>query len=153
MTTKLQVTADARPDCIRPLRNLVEELASDTGFSDAEAYAIKVCVNEALANAVQHAHPRTEPGSVRLSLREDGQDFEVAVADEGRGCHEMHDGEGDLHLGLMLITRLSKHCTLTAAPDGTKVEMVFARPHHERRRDSPPLTHFWDLDAVFRHAA
>lgn len=154
MATTLQATADARPECIRPLRNLVEELALEAGFSDSDAYAVKVCVGEALSNAVLHAYPTGAPGPVTVSLREDEKELEVAVADEGRGVYEMRHGV-DLHLGLTLITRMSQHCTLTAAADGTTVEMVFSRRHGERRGDADTrrLRSMSDLDLVFCRAA
>jgi anti-sigma regulatory factor (Ser/Thr protein kinase) len=128
MATTLQVTADARPESIRPLRNLVERLACDTGFSDSDAYAIKVCVGEALANAVLHAYPAGAPGPVNVTLREDGDELEISVEDQGEGVYEPRNAVGDLHLGLTLMTRLSSHCTFTAASHGTRLEMLFS--HH-----------------------
>ena len=148
MATTLQLTTDARPECIRPLRNLVERLASDTGFSDEDAYAIKVCVSEALANSVLHAYPTSAPGSVNVSLREERDELEVTVADEGQGVYDMRNGAEDLHLGLLLITRLATHCTFTAAGDGTKVDMSFSRPQRKDEAfDSWPVR---DPDALFR---
>ena len=131
MATTLQVTADARPESIRPLRNLAERLAKDTGFSERDAYAVKVCVGEALANAVLHAYPEGEPGSVNVTVREDEDELEVAVEDKGDGVYEPRDEVDDLHLGLTLMTRLSTHCTFTAAREGTRVEMLFSHPTRE----------------------
>lgn len=143
MATTLQVSADARPESIRPLRNLVERLASDTGFSETDAYEIKVCVSEALANAVLHAYPEDEPGSMNLTLREDERELEVAIEDEGEAVYEPRERVDDLHLGLTLMTRLATHCTFTAASKGTRVEMLFTHPRrelpaHERSRRLMP---------------
>jgi serine/threonine-protein kinase RsbW len=153
MATELQVTADARPECIRPLRNLAEELASDAGFSDAAAYDIKACVNEAVANAVLHAYPKSDPGSVSMSIREDEDELEVAVEDEGQALYQLSEGDDELHLGLMLMTRLATHCTFTAARSGTKVEMVFSRPRRKRRGDFNRLRPVQKLDSVLSRAA
>jgi anti-sigma regulatory factor (Ser/Thr protein kinase) len=153
MATTLQVSAEARPECIRPLRNLVERFASDAGFSDSDAYAVKVCVNEAVANAVVHAYATSESGVVNVSLRDDEDQLEVAVADEGQTLYEIRDGDDELHLGLTLITRLATHCTFTAAPDGTEVEMVFTHPRHEGRGEANRSRFTRDLDVVFRRAA
>ena len=55
MATALHVSADARPECIRPLRNVVASLARDEGLTDVQVYAVKLCVSEAITNVVQHA--------------------------------------------------------------------------------------------------
>jgi serine/threonine-protein kinase RsbW len=130
MATSLQVSADARPESIRPLRNLVARLASDTGFSESEAYAVKLCVSEALANAVLHAYPGREAGAVHVGVREEDDALDVTVSDDGRGVHGTRDGEHELHLGLALMSRLAERCTFTAASDGTRVDMHFS---HRRR--------------------
>ncbi len=133
MATMLQVTADARSECIPALRNLVAQVARDTGFSDADAYAIKTCVGEAAANAVLHAYPNDQSGTLTVSLCAEGEELDVAVADEGR--QKLQNKDERLHFGFMLITRLARHCTFTAAPDGTKVEMHFSHrlPRYEGR--------------------
>lgn len=132
MATTLQVTADARPEAIRPLRDLAEQLANDTGLSERDAYAVKVCVGEALANAVLHAYPEGEPGPVNVTVDEVEDALEVVVEDEGDAVYEPRDGADDLHLGLTLMTRLATHCTFTAAREGTRVELLFAHPTRER---------------------
>ena len=135
MATTLQVTTDARPECVPALRNLVAQLARDTGFSDADTYAIKTCVGEAAANAALHAYPKGEPGLVKVSLCAEGDELDVAVADEGR-VHATPGEDDRLHLGLRLVTRLAENCVFTAAPDGTRVEMHFS--HRVPRRYETP---------------
>ena len=102
-------------------------MARDTGFSDADAFAIKTCVGEAAANSVRHAYPENQPGLVKVSLCADDDELDVAVSDEG-SVHAIRDDDDTLHLGIMLVTRLARHCTFTAAPDGTTVEMHFSHP-------------------------
>ena len=82
--TRLQVRADARPECIRPLRDAVASLASETGLSSVQVYAVKFCVGEAIANAVKHAYPESEPGRVDVSAQEVGDELVVTVVDHGR---------------------------------------------------------------------
>ena len=139
MATTLQVKTDARPECIAALRNLVAQLARENGFSETDVYAVKTCVGEAAANSVLHAYSNDEPGTVTVSVSADRGDLDVAVADEGR-AHEVR-GEEDarLHVGYVLITRLARHCTFTAAPDGTKVEMHFSHRVARHRTPRPSL--------------
>lgn len=127
----VQLTAEARPECIRPLRSAVERLAIDAGFSDAEASSIKLCVSEAVANTVVHAYPPDEPGSVSVLVSAEDDALEVDVVDEGRAVYGVRDRDDERHLGFPLITRLATHCTFTAANDGTRLEMLFSRPRRQ----------------------
>ena len=126
MANMLQVRADARPECIRPLREAVASLASATGMSGVQVYAVKICVGEALANAVKHAYPASESGLVDVSAQEVGDELVVTVADHGRGRVNSRTRTGDEGgFGLAFISRLTDGCTFVAARDGTTVEMLF----------------------------
>ena len=129
MSSMLQVRADARPECIRPLRDAVASLARETGLSSVQVYAVKLCVGEAIANAVVHAYPERERGTIDVSVREVGDEFAVLVADHGRKrVHQPRHSGDEGGLGLAFISRLMDGCTFTAASDGTSVEMLFPFP-------------------------
>lgn len=129
----LRLQADARPESIRPLRNAVASVASDIGLSDSQLYAVKLCVSEAVTNAVNHAYPGDQPGPLDVSMREVADELEIVVADQGRASHRelLHDHAG---FGLGFISRLMNRCTFTAASGGTRVEMRFRLPRRERDR-------------------
>jgi serine/threonine-protein kinase RsbW/stage II sporulation protein AB (anti-sigma F factor) len=129
MVSRLQVRANASPECVRPLRNAVASLASEVGLSSGRVYAVKLCVSEAVTNAVLHAYPERDPGPIDVSAREVGDELVVTVADRGRGrvTSPTHsDGEGGF--GLAFISRLTDGCTFTATRDGTTIEMLFLLP-------------------------
>jgi anti-sigma regulatory factor (Ser/Thr protein kinase) len=131
MPNMLQVRTDARPECIRPVRDAVARFGSETGLSSVQAYAVKLCVGEAITNAVRHAYPERKRGPVDVSAQEVGDDLVVTVADHGTrrrlkpGTHT--DDEGGF--GLAFISRLTEGITFTAARDGTRVEMHFPLSH------------------------
>jgi serine/threonine-protein kinase RsbW len=134
MATRLRLRVDARPECIRSLRNAAARVASDSGLSDSQVYAVKLCVTEAVTNVVSHAYPEDEPGPIDLRMREVGDELQIVVADQGRESHgELSRDQGGFGLGF--ISRLMNRCTVTAAPSGTRVEMRFRlpRPTAERR--------------------
>ena len=127
MATTLHLRADARPECIRVLRNVVASLARGAGLSDVQVYAVKLCVSEAVTNAVKHAYPESEPGPVEVDVREVDDELEVVVRDCGR-VHRPQPREDRGGFGLAWIERLTDSCTFTAASGGTTVEMHFPLP-------------------------
>jgi anti-sigma regulatory factor (Ser/Thr protein kinase) len=128
MTAPLRVSADAQPECIRPLRNVVASLASDSGLTNSQVKAVKLCVHEAIANVVKHAYPRSDPGPVEVSVQEVGDDVAVVVADHGRGRRRRPSDEEGSGFGLAFIARFTDGCTFTATSDGATVEMLFPLP-------------------------
>ena len=133
---RLQVSADAQPECISPLRNAAASYAGEMGFSDAQIYAVKMCVGEAVTNVVEHAYPERNPGSVEMSLHQVEDELEVVVTDRGRAPYREHSDEEGGGFGLAMISRLMSRCTFTAASDGTRLEMGFPLP---RRNQSARL--------------
>ena len=137
MTSTVHVTADARPECIRPLRNVVASLARDQGLTDAQVYDVKLCVSEAITNAVKHAYPESEPGTVDVSVEEVGDMLAVVVADHGHVRKKSWKEHGGF--GLAWVERLTHGLTFTAASDGTTVEMLFLLPR-TRETPAPPVS-------------
>jgi two-component sensor histidine kinase len=127
MATKLHVSADAGEECIRPLRDLVANVALAEGLSSTQVYAVKLCVSEALTNAVKHAFPESASGPLDVFVREVGDKLAVVVADHGR-AHRPWRWKDHGGFGLAFVYRLTDGCTFTAASSGTKVEMLFPLP-------------------------
>jgi serine/threonine-protein kinase RsbW len=129
----LRLSTDARPECVRPLRNVVAGLAKENGLSSAQVYAVKLCVGEAIANAVMHAYPEGAPGPVEVSVQEVDGEFVVVVADRGSGAVLHPPARSvDAGFGLGFMTRLTDGCTFRATGAGTTVEMLFPLPRHGR---------------------
>jgi serine/threonine-protein kinase RsbW len=140
----MRLSAVARPECVRPLRNVVASLAKENGLSSAQVYAVKFCVGEAIANVVMHAYPEGEPGPVEVSAQEADGEFAVVVTDRGGGAvpnPPARSVEGGLGLGFM--TRLTDGCTFTATGAGTTVEMLFPLPQQGRGGPWAISRHRW----------
>jgi len=127
MAITLHVSADAQPESIRPLRDVVVRVARAAGLSKVQVDGLGFCVSEAIANAVKHAYPDGEPGPVEVSMREVGDELAVVVTDHGR-VHQPERSAEHTGFGLAFIERLTDGCTFTAASDGTTVEMLFPLP-------------------------
>jgi serine/threonine-protein kinase RsbW len=128
MPTALHVSAKARPECVRPLRDIAGSIATEAGLSSVQVYAVKFCVGEAVANVVKHAYPEGEPGSVEVSAHEADGELAVVVADHGSGRVQQAKRLEESGFGLAFMTRMTDGCTFTAADDGTTVEMLFPLP-------------------------
>ena len=103
------------------------EVALAEGASAAVVADIKLCVNEAVANAIRHGY-RGRQGEVEISVGANAKELTVVVRDWGRGFDAKHEG-----LGFRIIDRCTKRFLVSAAPDGgTEAVMVFAL---ERERD------------------
>jgi serine/threonine-protein kinase RsbW len=140
MASMLQVRVNAKPECIRPLRDAVASLASVTGLSSVQVYAVKLCVGEAIANVVKHAYPEREPGPIDVRVRVVGDEFAVVVADQGqKRVRQSGDTEDEGGFGLAFMSRLTDGCKVTAASDGTSVEMRFPLRRGKATSGGPPL--------------
>lgn len=61
--------------------------ARKAGFSDESLFAIRLAVDEAIANAIQHGNRGDPSKHVTIRYRVDRDRFEITVADEGHGFH------------------------------------------------------------------
>jgi serine/threonine-protein kinase RsbW len=137
MAALVHLSADARPERIRLLRNAVASLASDMGVPNGQIYAVKVCVNEAISNAVKHAYPESEPGPIEVDLHEIGDELAVVVVDHGQ-VNDRRPWKDQGGFGLAWVERLTDSCTFTATAGGTTVEMRFPLPRPRTRGDRRP---------------
>jgi two-component sensor histidine kinase len=113
------------------------ELATnDVTLGPSEIVAVALCVNELVANALDHAFPEGRHGFVRVTLSREGDFVTVRVADDGIG---MPDGAGDAGKGLglallrLLAEQLSATTTLvSSAGHGTDFCLRFSSTEESR---------------------
>lgn len=133
---------------LRPLREFVSNVARTLGFSEKQLGEIEICVDEACANAIEHAYPkgfeREFPCTERdlcIELRFRDDELVVRVIDFGCGApNEINprlkeldeylgaDQERFRGLGLYLMHKFMDSVTVQTTPGkGTTVEMVKVR--------------------------
>lgn len=133
-----ELFADACVENVPPLRRAVARVAVREGADREVISDVALCVDEALANIVQHAY-QGRAGPVEVRVMRAGDELEVAVRDMGNGL-DAHDA-GTLGLGLKLISQLSRHASINSAPGGgAEVRMSFPVGSAEVRRSDldPP---------------
>ena len=68
---------------LRHIRALVADMTLDMGLSEEESYDIETVVEEALANAIEHAYPEGY-GPVRIIMKRLKSGVSIVVRDWGR---------------------------------------------------------------------
>ncbi len=85
-----------------------------------QAIPCGLILNELISNALKHAFPAQESGSITLTLRAEGPHVEITVADSGPGLPPGFDVDRDANLGLQLvhtlIDQLDGHITALPSP-------------------------------------
>ena len=69
----------------RQLQTEIEQALTAVEFAEAEIFAIKMAVEEALVNAIKHGNQMDPDKSVRVVYRIRPERFEVRITDQGMG--------------------------------------------------------------------
>jgi serine/threonine-protein kinase RsbW len=125
--TPLRLSLRAEPSCIRYARDAVAEAVSEFGMPTRVVNDVRLCVSEAVSNAVRHAYVG-EVGDVHIMFQRLGGGVLVVVRDFGsgapttRGTHARSSGG----FGWPIIRALADRCTVNStSKDGTEVTMSF----------------------------
>ena len=121
-TKCLELSLPAIPSSVRVARGAVSE-AMAPFVSDELADDVRLCVSEAVTNAVRHAYgPEVANGEVGVLVVRLEDELRVVVRDEGHGIDEPPAGGG---FGLQIIARVASRHTLHGGDSGTTVSMSF----------------------------
>jgi serine/threonine-protein kinase RsbW len=100
------------------------------GASEDQTFAILLAVNEAVANAIQHAH-NPMPPTVAVSTRHEDGMVEVAVRDHGAWSKDAR--EGYVAAGMSLMAALMDNVNVLSDHRGTTVLLTRRlQTSHER---------------------
>jgi stage II sporulation protein AB (anti-sigma F factor) len=122
-TIHLSLSLEAVPVSVREARRAVVDAVVPLGVDERELDDIRLCVSEAVANAVRHAYDG-EGGDVAVVVEEGDDELLVAVRDWGGGVARV--GRGDGGYGLKIIERLATRIELDSDADtGTEISMAF----------------------------
>jgi anti-sigma regulatory factor (Ser/Thr protein kinase) len=115
----LRVRFPARLRALRPMRHSLAHWLVRSGIDERTQSALVVAVNEAVANAIEHAYPPAG-GEVQLDATIHDGVVEVVVEDEGH-WREVPRGTGGL--GLQLMRRLVDDVDVRSGAEGTVVRL------------------------------
>ncbi|MDQ3576357.1 MAG: SpoIIE family protein phosphatase [Actinomycetota bacterium] len=128
--SELDLTVSAEPSSLDTVRQVVGEWLAGLRSSVEDGAGMVLAVDEAMANAVQHAFVGTPIGSVRVkaALSADGV-LACSVRDDGRWLPRAPSRAGRAGRGLRLMARLCDRMQVSREVGGTLVELS-RRLHH-----------------------
>ena len=83
MGDKLQIALPAETDSLIAIRAFVEDSCAQAGLDDETSYDIKLAVDEACMNIVEHGYAGMDPGSIIVSLQYGAHKLVVRITDFG----------------------------------------------------------------------
>jgi anti-sigma regulatory factor (Ser/Thr protein kinase)/putative methionine-R-sulfoxide reductase with GAF domain len=119
----LDVELRADPNVLAGLRHMLRRWLNARGVDDLTAGEVTIAVNEACANAIEHAYP-PGPARFQLSAAESDGELVFTVSDHGRWREHREPGRGT-----RIIAGAMDDVQVSTAADGTSVVM---------RRKLPP---------------
>lgn len=122
---------------IRKVSSRIVELLQDRGVSKDYIFDIRLCVEEATLNAIEHGNKMNEGLSVDVTFSIDDEKIEVSVTDEGEGFNhkKLPDPTKDKNIlrahgrGVFLVHRLMDK--VDYSDKGNRVNLIkyFFRRH------------------------
>jgi stage II sporulation protein AB (anti-sigma F factor) len=115
----------ASAEAVTAARADLSGFAEQIGASPTTTEAVRLCVSEAVTNAVLHGYPGRPGEPIEISAAITGRDLWVLVGDRGRG-HQAPPVRPGLGWGLALITDATDELVIAErAGGGTELRMRF----------------------------
>lgn len=83
MGHKLQIALPAETDSLLAIRRFVEHACSEASLDDETSYDIKLAIDEASMNIIEHGYAGLDPGSIIVSLQYGTRRLVVRITDFG----------------------------------------------------------------------
>ncbi|HKA36316.1 MAG TPA: ATP-binding protein [Thermoanaerobaculia bacterium] len=139
---KREIRLEARPESLKVIRDFIEDSCRGAGVARSDTHDLKVAVDEACSNVVEHGYKgRREPFPLGVLFEADEKKISVAVTDRGTPFDPARAPEPDLEahwrdrriggLGWHLIRRLVDEALYESTEEaGNRLTLI-------KRRSSP----------------
>jgi serine/threonine-protein kinase RsbW len=133
MGDRRQIALPADIGSLLPIRTFVEEVCMQANLDDETSYDIKLAVDEACMNIIEHGYAGMDPGSIIVSLQYGARKLVVRITDFGRPFEPSEPPEPDLEatlhgerggFGLYFIYRSVDSVTYQATGSGNTLTLV-----------------------------
>ena len=124
--SSLQKQLPVHRTSVAKLRSAAAKFAARRGATAPQCEDIALAVSEAVSNAVLHAYPRSEHGTVGMRARASSGVIEIVVTDTGIGMPASEPVEHEGY-GLAIIRELADQLEIESGdPAGVRVRMTFS---------------------------
>lgn len=89
----------ARVDDLDKIHELVDELCRRVQMGESVCYELRLCIEEAFVNVINHGYSPEEPGSITLTLKLIDRVVYASLADRASSFHPENAPRPDLDLG------------------------------------------------------
>lgn len=134
MGDKLQITLAAELDSLTTFRAFIDEACQAAKLDEEARYDVKLAVDEACTNIIEHGYADLEPGSIILSVQYGVRQIVVRITDFGHPFEPSDpptpDAEAALEsgtlggFGLYFIYRSMDVVTYESTPAGNTLTMI-----------------------------
>lgn len=80
------------------IHELVDEVCHRVQLDESVCYSLRLCVEEAFVNVIDHGYPREKPGPVTLTLKTIDRAIHASIGDRARSFHPENAPRPDLDL-------------------------------------------------------
>lgn len=94
-TKEIRVTSEKK--YVKTIRDEVETMATELGFNESDIYNLKLAINEAQANVIEHAYSSSEKGNIIFRFAMYRDRMEIIIKDFGSGLKQKPI-KGEKHL-------------------------------------------------------
>ncbi|GAB4475544.1 MAG: hypothetical protein Kow00124_16670 [Anaerolineae bacterium] len=139
MAIRRRITRAALPDSLDDFRAFIEQAAQQAGLDERMTFDLKLAVDEACTNVIEHGYAGREPGEITVRLRAGLRRVTVTISDHGRRFDPAAAPRPDLKtswrdrrvggVGLHLLRSMVDKVRYRTTPDGTNhLSLVKLRP-------------------------
>ncbi len=134
MPKQWELTVDGRPENLTAIAEFVTEVAQASGLNEKDTFKVKLAVDEACANVIEHGYGEGKKGKIALRCECADGDFVVIIRDSASPFNpdavplpditcslekRKHGG-----LGLYFMRKLMDEVRFHFHPEGTELTMV-----------------------------
>jgi serine/threonine-protein kinase RsbW len=136
---RLQIERDAHAENLQEIRDFIETACRDAGVERSAAFDLKLAVDEACSNILEHGYAGGNPGPIRISFDAASERVVVTITDQGRAFDPKNAAAPDLDadwehrriggLGWHLIRRSVDSVSYESGPElGNRLTLVKMTP-------------------------
>jgi serine/threonine-protein kinase RsbW len=100
MSPRFQITRAAEVESLSAFRDFITQCCADAGVPAEHVLELKLAVDEACTNIIEHGYQGMDPGSIILSFRIAANEIQVGITDFGHVFEPVETAKPDVQTAL-----------------------------------------------------